>query len=412
MTKLTKDNVRTLRAGPSGDALYPDTDQRNGVSGLYLRVRQGGSRTYIVQWRQGQVQRRTTIGKASVLELDDARKKARAVLRGIDDGHDPVAAKAKARVDDGQRFSVLMEEYLAVRAGDMKPSALEQQTLHLTKHFKALHTLPLRKIDRATVAAELRTISKQRGPVAADRARSTVSAFFGWAIGEGIDFVNPVIGTNKSSKNASRERVLSDAELVAIWNAAGEGEYGRIVKLLMLTGQRRDEIASLRWAEIEDDGSVKPVEGQKIPKVIALPGARTKNNRPHDVAISPQAQAVLDAQPQTEGRALVFGRGQGGFSGYSKPKADLDKDSGVADWTLHDLRRTMATKMANDLGVLPHIIEAILNHVSGHKGGVAGIYNRATYAAEKRAALDVWGNHLQTLLAIASGENVTMLRRA
>jgi integrase len=393
MVKLTNETVRALPVKGS-DTLYADSE----TPGLYLRVRAGGSRSFIIQWRQGQFQRRSTVGKVGILSVDEARKRARKLLVGIDDGHDPVAAKAKARVDDKQIFETVAREYLERRVRDMKPRSLEGTRLHLLKYFKPLHRLPLRKIDRGMVAVELRSISKERGAVAADRGRSTLSAFFGWAIGEGIAEVNPVVGTNKASKNASRERVLSDAELVAIWNASPGSDFGRIVKLLMLTGQRRDEIADLRRAEIVDS-------------VLALPAERTKNSRPHDVPLSPQALAVLDDHPERAGREYIFGDGEGGFSGFSKAKERLDEASGVIDWTLHDLRRTMATRMA-DLGVQPHVIEAILNHLSGHKAGVAGVYNRSTYAAEKRAALDLWGTHVQMLLARLEGANVTALRRA
>lgn len=414
MAKLTNDTVRTLSAGDKGDALFPDHE----VPGLYLRVRSGGSRTYTIQWRQGQFQRRSTIGKVGVLTLDEARKKARKALVGIDDGHDPVAAKAKSRLNDKQAFSVVIEEYLEARAKDMKPLSLEQCTLHLRKYFKPLHKLPVAKIDRALVASELRAISKERGPVAADRARSTLSSFYGWCIGEGIAELNPVIGTNKQSKEKSRDRVLTDDELVAIWKAAPASDYGRIVKLLMLTLQRRDEIADLLCPEIAADK-----EGKAI---IALPESRTKNGRAHDVPLSAHALTVLEEQSERVGRDYVFGDGEGGFSGFSKAKERLDADilkhrkanaaepekiEPMADWTLHDLRRTGATRMA-DLGVQPHIIEAVLNHVSGHKAGVAGVYNRSTYAAEKRAALDLWSTHIQTIIARADGVNVTMLRRA
>jgi integrase len=393
MVKLTNETVRALPVKGS-DTLYADSE----TPGLYLRVRAGGSRSFIIQWRQGQFQRRSTVGKVGILSVDEARKKARKLLVGIDDGNDPVAAKAKARADDKQLFGALSNEYLEVRVKDMKTRSLEQCRLHLLKYFKPLHKLPLKKIDRATVAAELRTIIRERGPVAADRGRSTLSAFFGWAIGEGIAEVNPVIGTNKASKNASRERVLGDAELVKIWNSAPASDFGRIVKLLMLTGQRRDEIADLQRTEIVDG-------------VLALPAERTKNSRAHDVPLSTQALAVLGDHPERVGREYIFGDGEGGFSGFSKAKERLDDACGVAGWTLHDLRRTMATRMA-DLGVQPHVIEAILNHVSGHKAGVAGVYNRSTYAAEKRAALDLWGTHVQMLLARLEGANVTALRRA
>ena len=387
MTKLTNDAVRNLPAGPSGDAIYPDSDPRSGVPGLCLRVREGGSRTFIIRWRQGQFQRRATIGKVGVLSLDEARKAARKALVGIDEGNDPVAVRAKSRADSKLIFETLAREYLDVRVRDMKPGSLDQCQRHLLKCFKPLHRLAIGKINRATISVELRAIANKSGPVQADRARSTLSAMFGWCVGEGILEANPVFGTNKQSKAKSRERILTDDELVAVWTAAPASDFGRIVKLLMLTGQRREEIAALQRAEIGDG-------------VLALPAARTKNSRAHDVPLSPQALTVLGDQPQRVGREHVFGEGEGGFSGFSSAKDRLDKASGVTDWTLLDLRRTMATRMA-DLGVQPHVIEAILNHVSGHKAGVAGVYNRSTYAAEKRAALDLWGAHVQTLLARA-----------
>jgi integrase len=337
------------------------------------------------------------VGKVGVLTLDEARKKARKLLVGIDEGHDPVAAKARAKVTDKLLFEAVAKEYLEARASDMKASSHDQCSRHLKLYFKPFNRLAIGKIDRALVAAELRTIAKVRGAVQADRSRSTLSKFFGWCIGEGYADANPVIGTNKASAGVSRDRVLTDAELVAIWKALPEGSYGRIVKLLMLTGQRREEISALRWSEVTDGA-------------ICLPKERTKNSRPHDVPLSAQALAVFAGVTQIEGRDLVFGEGEGGYSGFSRSKERLDEALGeMPAWTLHDLRRTMATRMA-DLGVLPHVIEAVLNHVSGHKAGVAGVYNRSTYAAEKRAALDLWGSYVATLLARADGANVVHLR--
>jgi integrase len=128
------------------------------------------------------------------------------------------------------------------------------------------------------------------------------------------------------------------------------------------------------------------------------------------VPLSTLAAESLKAQPAIADRDLVFGEGEGGFSGWSKAKAALDEACGVTDWTLHDLRRTAATRMA-DLGVAPHVVEVIVNHISGHKAGVAGIYNRATYVAEKRAALNLWANHVSVIVAQANGANITKLRR-
>jgi integrase len=271
----------------------------------------------------------------------------------------------------------------------MKPLSLDQCQRHLLKYFKPLHRLAVGKIDRATIAVELRSIAKKSGAVQADRARSTLSVMFGWCIGEGIPEANPVIGTNKQSKAKSREHVLSDDELVAIWKAAPASDYGRIVKLLMLTGQRRDEIADLQWGEIEGE-------------LIALPSARTKNSRPHDVPLCRRRRPFWRTSPSVSAGIWCSAKAKAISAASQGAKEKLDEASGVTDWTVHDLRRTMATRMA-DLGVQPHIIEAVLNHVSGHNAGVAGVYNRSTYAAEKRAALDMWGSYVMTLLAKAEG---------
>ena len=213
---------------------------------------------------------------------------------------------------------------------------------------------------------------------------------------------NPVDGTNKADEGQPRDRVLTDRELAAVWNASPDGDYGSIVKLLMLTAQRRDEIGSLRWSEIDIEA-----------KTITLPASRTKNGRQHVIPLSGQALAIIKATPQRANRDLVFGSGDGGYSGWSKAKAQMDEKlgKGVAGWTLHDLRRTGATRMA-DSGVQPHIIEAVLNHVSGHKDGVAGIYNRSAYEPEKRAALDTLGSYIKTAMARTTGANVTRLRKA
>jgi integrase len=149
----------------------------------------------------------------------------------------------------------------------------------------------------------------------------------------------------------------------------------------MLTGQRRDEIGALRWSEIDTDA-----------KLIALSSTRTKNAIEHRIPLSGEAFAILKGCVRH--RDLLFGLGPNGFAAWSRKKGELDKACNIKNWTVHDLRRTCATRMA-DLGVQPHVIEAVLNHISGHKAGVAGIYNRSTYAAEKRAALDLWGNHIR-----------------
>lgn len=394
--KLTQTSVArlTLPAGATDKIFFDDE-----LEGFGLRIRKGGSRKWVYHYRQGGIQRRHTIGSAAVLGVDEARRKARKVQVAVDDGKDPAADKIAKRAAAGLIFSSVMDDYLQARQRAMKPRSHEEISRHLKKHWKPLHGLALNAVTRPVVASHLRTITEKNGPAAANRARSTLSAMFTWAIGEGLCDTNPVMGTNKNEES-ERERVLSDAELIAIWKAAPDNAYGRIVRLLMLTAQRREEIGGLRWSELKGEGKTA---------LIALPSNRTKNSRQHDVPLSAHALAELEKCRKVNGRDLVFGMGDGGYSGWSRSKKALNEACDVADWTLHDLRRTASTRMA-DLGVQPHIIEAILNHASGHKAGVAGIYNRSTYAAEKRAALDLWANHLMVAIAQSGGENVYRLK--
>jgi integrase len=388
--KLTQSSVAKLTSSKADEIFFDDELPRFGV-----RLREGGSRKYVVQYRQGGLPRRYTIGPTTTLTLDEARKRARKVLVAVDDGRNPGAEKETARAASGLIFAAVTADFLA--ACRLKPKSLYDYNYHLKKLWKPLHKLPLGGISRQVVASHLRIIAQENGTVTANRARSTLSSMFAWAIGEGLCESNPIIGTNVQEEKP-RERVLTDAELAAIWKAAPDDDYGRIVKLLMLTGQRRDEIGALRWSEIDFDA-----------KLIALSSTRTKNGIEHRIPLSGEAIAILKGCVRH--RDLLFGLGPNGFAAWSRKKLELDRACNIKGWTIHDLRRTAATGIA-DLGVQPHVIEAVLNHISGHKAGVGGIYNRSTYAAEKRDALDKWANHIRVILAQASGANVTPLRKA
>jgi len=371
------------------------------VPGFGLRLRAGGSRTFIVQYALGGRQRRMTIGTPKILDAVKARQTARNLLAKVRLGHDPAAERTEARAHaSDEPFGAIISRFLARQERRLRPRSFIDTKRYLERHWKPLHSLHLVRISRATVAACLGKIADENGPVAADRARAVLSSFFAWAIGEGLCDTNPVIGTNKHFDGArSRDRVLTGRELAAIWKALPDSDYGAIVRLLIFTGQRREEIAGLRWSEVDLEA-----------REITLPPARTKNNRPHDVPLSKPALAILKSLPVRAGREFVFGDGPrarngrppgpgGGFQGWSHCKAVLDKQtSSIGAWRLHDVRRTVATRMA-ELGVQPHVIEAVLNHVSGHKAGVAGVYNRSSYATEKREALDFWGKHIEALTA-------------
>jgi len=241
----------------------------------------------------------------------------------------------------------------------------------------------------------------KRGSSVANRARASLSAFYKWAIGAGLCDANPVTGSNKTAEPDARDRVLSDAELAAVWLAASKRDYGHIIQLLILPACRREEIAGLRWSEIDLNA-----------RTITLSSDRTKNGKAHVVPLSNTALEILNTMSRRPGRDYVFGMRGEAFSAWSQSKAALDSALKVkTPWRVRDVRRIAATKMADPLGVQPHIIEAVTNHVSGHKAGVAGIYNRVTYEKEKREALDKWAAHLKVIVAQATGANVTALRK-
>jgi integrase len=366
--KITKTVVEKLP--PGGEWLWDTV-----VKGFGAR-RQRGDVFYYLRYRLNGNQRVLSIGRhGSPWTPDTARKEARRLIGSVAAGTDP-AQRAKPTGTVGAEI----DRYLAKRQPALKPRSFEEVERHLHQHAKPLHRASLAEIDRRAIATLLGAIETASGPVARNRVRSSLSAFFAWTIREGLLDTNPVAGTGKADEGGSRERVLTDHELGTIWRGLGGDQFSDIVRLLILTGQRREEIGSLRWSEVHGD-------------VIRLPPSRTKNRRQHEVPLSSQARAILQRQRRHKGRDLIFGIGEGGFSGWSGAKAALDQRLSLADWHLHDLRRTAATGMA-ELGALPHIIEAILNHVSGHRAGVAGIYNRARYEGEMLDALERWADYI------------------
>lgn len=384
LVKLTKVTVAALALEPGqGERVVWDSE----TPGLGLRVRTSGNKVWVIRPpRMGGASRIFTLGSASVLSLTEARTAARDRMAKAQLGDDPHAARRESRAQAAVTVGVLAERYIASAETRLGASTVYNMKNHLNRHFKSLHSYPVNGVQRADVAAQLGIITKENGPHAANRARAVLSGFFSWAIGEGLADLNPTVGTNKATADVPRDRVLSKTELASIWRACGDNDFGRIIRLLILTGLRRDEVAGMEWGEVDIAGGL-----------WTLPAARMKNRRAHDVPLSAPALEILAGMAEVEGRDLAFGRGTGPFSGFSRAKVALDTRTGITvPWVLHDLRRTTATGMA-DLGVLPHVVEAVLSHVSGYKAGVAGVYNRASYASEKRDALDRWASYIVTL---------------
>ncbi|MCW2218320.1 integrase [Bradyrhizobium japonicum] len=420
--KLTARSIVTAKLEPgTTDKIFFDDD----LPGFGLRVRAGGSRSWVFQYMLGDKQRRMSLGPATPESFKSSKGKDGSPNLGIRDrvmqlsldvkhGKDPQGEKVESRARASDTFETIAADYLKAKKVETRPGTYQETERHILKHSRTLNGLQVAKIKRRDIATLLSTIRENSGPVAANRVRSTLSDFFSWSMGEGIAETNPVIGTNKTEET-SRERVLKDFELRLIWKHAGDDDHGTILKLMMLTGQRADEIANLVRTEIAKIEVPKKRGEDGAPDLpayeidaIDLPGDRTKNKRPHLVPLAAAAKALLDARPiraDANGklREFVFGIGQGGFSGWSRCKERLDeriaKELGrpLEPYRPHDFRRTMSTKMNDELDVLPHVVEAVLNHVSSlqsGKKGVAGTYNRALYLRERVVALRRWADHL------------------
>jgi integrase len=382
--KLTQRNIGTITVPPGKSEVIAFDDD---IPGFGLRVYAGGSATFIFQYRIGAVQRRMKLGSAKAISVQDARKTASQLHGRVCLGQDPANEKAEARASVAETFGAILRPYLVRKQSELKARSFEECQRHLMVHGKPLHGLQLAAIDKRRVANLLSGLATNSGPNLANSVRSSLSSFFGWAMREGMASENPVVNTNKAVTGGARERVLDDSELRLIWTALAEDAYGDILRLLALTAAGRDEIGALSWGEVNFDKGV-----------IELPASRTKNSRVFAIPLSDPAVAILRARPRLGGSEHVFTSGPNGFKGWSNYKINLDARIGsIAPWRLHDLRRTAATRMA-ELDVQPHTIEAVLNHVSGHKAGVAGIYNRATYETEKRRALNLWAEALNGIV--------------
>jgi integrase len=397
--KLTATTVRTEEL-PKGkrEAIFFDDD----IPGFGLRLREGGSRSFIFQYKLGPRHRRLSLGKASPATLTEMRKTAAKLYAKTRLGEDVAGQKVQAKRRAAETFKPYAEQFLQSLQPHYRPRSFKQVERHLLKHAKALHGLPLGKIDRRDIAGVIVSVANASGATEANRVRSSCSSFFNWAISHGLVEHNSVDGAPKHAER-SRDRVLTRGELRLILNNLEDNEYGKIVWLLALTAQRVTEIGALRWCEVGADQ-------------ILLPAERTKNHRAHIIPLSEAAAAIIAKQPRREGCDTLFGS-EHGFTNWNFWKAKLDSAITAANggklprWTLHDLRRTSATMMADDLGIQPHIVEAVLNHVSGHKAGVAGIYNRASYLREKTAALNLWADLLVSVAENRDSNVVTMPRR-
>jgi len=402
--KLTQRSLTEIKALATKQGKSDITKWDLALPGFGLRYR-NDKLSLCFQYRFAGKDYRVKIGDTTTMSADEARKRAVALKgqvhdaaqgRGVHPAHERDRIKEEAKPKPpAASFGSIIPDYLS-RRSNLRDSSMEETRRYLEKHWQALHSIAPSEITLSDVAVELNRIEKDSGPAAANRARSTLSKFFKWAVGEGISQSNPVTATNKREENGSRERTLSDAEIVTLWQSAGDNDYGKILRLILLTGCRREEIGGLKWSEIDLEA-----------RTITLPPERTKNGCTHIVPLSAAAVEILTAC-ERDGE-FVFGRTKAkGFSGWSQSKTEFNAIVGLDPWTLHDLRRTVRTGLSR-LKVLPHVAEAVVNHLPAK---LVRTYDLHTYEAEKRDALDRRAHHLQVETAKASGANVTGLAKS
>nr|WP_069624737.1 site-specific integrase [Methyloceanibacter marginalis] len=370
-----------------------------GFPGLALRVSHGGRKAWTYHYRFAGKLKRLTLGTYPALSLADARGAWRDAKDARDKGRDP--AQDKKRKTGETEFEAVLAEWLKRDQGDNRSHDSVKRSIDkdATPAWKGRHVPDLTRRDVLDV---LDSVVDRGSPVMARRLHAHLHRFFRWCVGRGIITANPMADMPKPGAETKRERVLTDAELKAVWKACDKigWPFGPAIQLLILTGARRQEIGALCWSEILAD-----------PANIFLSGDRTKNKEPHTIPLSKPALAIIEGLPKVEGDAdYVFTtNGKTPISGWSKAKGELPE---LAEpWVLHDLRRTVATGLQR-LGVSLTVIEACLGHVSGSRAGVVGVYQRHSFGAEKAAALEAWGAHVVALVEGKKPGKVVAMRGA
>jgi integrase len=358
--------------------------------------------SFVVHYRFAGQQKKFTVGNAATINADQARKIALVVLGKIAAGIDPQGEKETARLE-AAKLTVAqgVEQYLSARGGgEVRASSLRTMRLYLNgaAYFSTLHRKAIDSVTGADIQSRLDQISSDISAASAGQARACLSAFFVWCLRRGLCNENPVLKTEVRKAEAEKVRALSDVELKTVWDACDDSDYGRIVRLLILIGCRREEIGGLRWSEINLEAGT-----------LTIPAERSKNHRAHTLPLSDMALDVLRSITRRDGCDFLFG--SNGFKIWAHGKKRLLQATGaMAEWRLHDLRHTLSTGM-HEAGIEPHVVEAVLNHVSGHKDGVAGRYNHATYRAQMAQALARWADHVASVVHGVPAK-IAPLRRA
>lgn len=382
---MTKSAVDALKAA-SKDTVYWDA----GLPGFGVKVTPRSRKVFVVLYRiggAGSRLRKYTIGPYGRVTLQMARAEAQKVLAARLEGRDPATEKRESkrrmtadRVDD--LIEVFIVQHVSKTRKAAEISRLLRREVVSRWGNRCVHAIGKRDI------VELTSEIAQRGtPMAANTLLKVIKTFLNWCVGRAVIDASPAEGVPLPGKEVARDRVLTNNELASVIRAARQigGAYGGIVEMLALTGQRREEVAQMVGDEIDFNS-----------RTWTLPGSRTKNGKPHIVHLS-EACIKLIKRASRLGSYVFSISGVKPFQNFTNAKRALDELSGVTGWRLHDLRRTCVSGMAG-LGVPPHVADKILNHQSGTISGVAAVYQRHHFLAERKLALERWGQYIETLV--------------
>jgi integrase len=420
--RLTQRAVETLKPSAAGRIEYWDSH----LPGFGLRVAHSGRKTWVAMYRvDGKLIRETFGTLALIPNVAEARDRARESLQKARVGKNPVAErrelafaakKAEALPDT---FRTVAERYLERYAKkNTKPTTWKELRRQLDVDvFPKWGDRPVASITRQDVTVLLDGIVDRGSPVQANRTLARLKTLFKWLLDEELTPADPTARVRKVVKEAARDRALTNEEIRLFWAGCDKlgWPFGPMYKLLLLTAQRRDEVGGMEWLEIDRDRHVWTIPRQKA-----------KNDRAHEVHLSGFATEILDSLPRVGTRYVLTTNEERPISGFSKSKERLDThmlallraelakagkdpDQGkIDDWILHDLRRTAATCMAR-LSVPPHVVDKVLNHVSGSIRGVAAVYNRHAYLDERKAALEAWARYVESIVRPAPSDVVPLV---
>lgn len=421
--KLTRERIRQFKPPAKGEATVWDTE----VAGLGVRCLQSGVKSYIVAYRAGYgrtgVSRRMTLGKVEGLRLEDAREAALDIRVKVFKGEDPVEDRRKQIQETARPPLTISQGLERYNADQERRGVIKRVSVHSTlqRHFLGhLGDIPLASIDRRAVVEAIEALEAENKMGSAKELQSRSSTFLKWCADRGLIKSNPLQGY-KSSRSTRAQRIarpgreLSDPELVRVWNATEADPvnpaFGQLIRMLILTGQRRTETAKMRWIDVDGDR-----------KFWIIPADRTKNGIAHEVPLPPLAQTILAVVPRYEGCEYVFSTsGSAPISGWTKLEAKLRsavldgvaRDSklsgntlGMAHWTLHDLRRTYRTGLTK-LGIDPNVAEIMLNH---RPETLRSIYDRDPRLSARSEAAERWANHVSAIIDPNSQSNIVSLK--